>query len=391
MTERHESVTTLSLLGGPLHRLGLRLGLVRDVTNTVPLGLAVGAFLWSVLLALALAEGLGSVFFSISSIGAHVRLLVAIPLLFVCEAMVDPRFAAFGHEIVRSQVVPPSARNALDSEIGRIARWKNAWMPEALFLLAAVLLSLFTPQQNFFAYLAGVTGGSVPAGVDEAGWTSQWYWVVCLTVLRFLLLRWLWRLALWSFFLWHVSRLQLRLVPTHPDRAGGLGYLEVVHTEFIPLVLAISAIQSASLAQDIASGRMTVDAIYPGIALILIADAVLFIGPVCIFWRELWKCRVKGMSDYIAFAARYVNDFDRKWLGADAATGEPLLGTADIQSLADLSNSVSIVRDMRMIPVSPRMMMYLAIAAMLPLLPLALFVYPMADLLAKFFARLSGL
>jgi hypothetical protein len=86
-----------------------------------------------------------------------------------------------------------------------------------------------------------------------------------------------------------------------------------------------------------------------------------------------------------------VNEFERKWLGADPAPGEPLLGTADIQSLADLSNSVSIVRDMRLVPVSPSMLMYLAVAALLPLLPLVLFKYPLADLLAKFFGRLAGL
>jgi hypothetical protein len=67
------------------------------------------------------------------------------------------------------------------------------------------------------------------------------------------------------------------------------------------------------------------------------------------------------------------------------------LGTADIQSLADLSNSVSIVRDMRLVPVSPSLLMYVAAAALLPLLPLVLFKYPIADLLAKFFGGLSGL
>jgi hypothetical protein len=136
---------------------------------------------------------------------------------------------------------------------------------------------------------------------------------------------------------------------------------------------------------------MTIDAIYPGVAFVLLVDAVLFLGPLLIFSRKLWKCKVTGMSDYSALAERYVNEFDRKWLGADPAPGEPLLGTADIQSLADLSNSVGIVRDMRLVPVSPSMLTYLAVAALLPLLPLVLFKYPIAGLLAKFFDRLSGL
>ena len=389
--EEREELADFSLLGGPLYGLGCRLGLVHGRTDTIALGLVLGAFLWIVLLALALVEGFGHVLFSMEAIGGHVRLLVVIPLLFVCEAFIDPRFTAFVHVIVRSQVVPVTTRPALESEIARIARWKDAWVPEALFLLAAVLLALTMRNENFFAYLSGLTGGSNPSAVAATTWTSQWYWMVCVPLFRFLWLRWLWRLALWCFFLWRVSRLDLRLVPTHPDRAGGLGYLEWVHSEFSPLVLAISAAQSASLAQDIALGRMTFDGIYPGVAFILIADAVLFLGPLQIFSRKLWACKVKGLSDYSAFAERYVNAFDRKWLGADPTPGEPLLGTADIQSLADLSNSVNIVRDMRLVPVSPSLLMYLAVAALLPLLPLALFKYPLADLLAKFFGSLSGL
>jgi hypothetical protein len=389
--EKREGLEDFSLLGGPLHRLGLRLGLVRGGTSTVALGMVLGAFPWIVLFALALVEGLGHVLFSIGAIGAHVRLLVTIPLLFACETFIDPRFTAFVHEIVRSQIMPATERPALESGIARIIRLKDAWLPEALFLVAAVLLALTTPNKNLFEYLSGLPGGSNPSAVGEMTWTSQWYWIICMTVYRFLLLRWLWRLVLWCFFLWRVSRLELRLVPTHPDRVGGLGYLGLVHTEFTPLVLAISAAQSASLAQDIASGRMTFDAIYPAVAFILLADAVLFLGPLYIFSRKLWQCKVKGLSDYGAFAERYVNEFDRKWLGADPAPGEPLLGTADIQSLADLSNSVGIVRDMRLVPVSPNLLVYMAVAALLPLLPLVLFKYPIADLLAKFFGRLSDL
>jgi hypothetical protein len=389
--EKREGLADFSLLGGPLHRLGCRLGLVRDGTNTTALGLVLGAVPWIVLLALALVEGFGHVLFSIQAIGGHVRLLVAIPLLFVCEAFIDPRFTVFVRDIVRSQVVPATAGPALEREIERIARWRDAWLPEAFFLLAVVLVAWTTRNENFFAYLSGLTGGSNPSAVGATTWTSQWYWMVCMTLFRFLFLRWLWRLALWCFFLWRVSRLELHLVPTHPDRAGGLGYLELVHTEFIPLILAISAAQSASLAQDIASARMTFDAIYPGVAFMLIVDAVLFLGPLYVFSRKLWHCKVKGLSDYGGLAERYVNEFDRKWLGADPAPGEPLLGTADIQSLADLSNSVSIVRDMRLVPVSPSMLVYLTVGALLPLLPLVLFKYPLADLLAKFFGSLSGL
>jgi hypothetical protein len=240
--------------------------------------------------------------------------------------------------------------------------------------------------------LSGTTAAYDPSrfatGVTLAG---RWYWIVCLPFFRFLILRWIWRLGLWSYFLWRVARLELHLVPTHPDGAAGLGYLEIVHTHFVPLVLGLSAVQAASFAEEISSGRVTFEAIYPALALVLIVDAALLLGPLFIFAPKLWACRVKGLSDYMEFAARYVNGFDRKWLGEDEPRGEPLLGTPDLQSLADLSNSVSVVRNMRWVPVSPRMLTDLAIAALVPMLPLLLLKYPVAELAQMFFARLSGL
>ena len=127
--KEHNISEEFSLLGGPLHRTGRRLGLVRGATNTVALGLALGLIPWIVMLALALIGGAGHLLFSLSVIGAHARLLLAIPLFFLCESMLAPRFAVFVDTIVRSEVVPAHVRAALDAEITRINRWTDYWLP----------------------------------------------------------------------------------------------------------------------------------------------------------------------------------------------------------------------------------------------------------------------
>lgn len=388
MMEEREKIQELSLLGGPLHRLGCRLGLVRGGTNTVALGLALGLITWGVLVALAVIEGVSHEIFLLSVIGGHVRLLVGIPLFFLCESMLDPRVTAFVQMIVRSRVVPESALPVLESEIARIVRWKDSWLPDAMCLLAAVLFTLIAPKLQLVGATAIHDPSRTAADLTLAG---TWYWMVCLTLFRFLMFRWLWRLGLWCYFLWRVARLQLNLVPTHPDGVAGMGGLEVVHTHFTPMVLAISALQSASLAEDISRGTVAFEAIYPAFALILVVDAALFLGPLFIFAAKLWACRIKGLSDYMVFASSYVNGFDQKWLGACAAPGEPLLGTPDIQSLADLSNSINIVRNMRWVPMSLRLVQDIVLAALLPMLPLLLLKYPVADLAEKFFTKLVGL
>ena len=387
MKNEHGLSEEFSLLGGPLHRLGRRLGLVREGTNTVALGLALGVLPWVVLVVLAFIEGVSHQLFSVSLLGAHTRLLVVIPLFFLCESVLDPLLKVFVRTIVHSEVVPRNALPALESEIARINRWKDSWLAEAVCLLAAVLFSLLGPHLQLWGATAAVEPGRSAAEMLMSG---QWYWMVCLTLFRFLMFRWLWRLGLWCYFLWRVAKLELHLVPTHPDGVAGLGYLEVVQTHFTTLILAISVIQSASFAEEIVAGTMTFEAIYPALALTLVLDAVLFLGPLFIFAPRLWLCRVKGLSDYMTFASHYVSGFDRKWLGARSAPKEPLLGTPDLQSLADLANSIDIVRNMRVAPISLRLLTEMAIAALLPMLPLLLLKYPVTELVEKFAAKLFG-
>lgn len=368
--------------------MGSRVGLVRDETNTVRLGLALGVIPWLILMVLALIEGAGHQVFSPSVIGVHARLLLAIPLFFLCESLLAPRLDMFVRTIVRSEVVPPHVQPALEAEIARIHRWKNSWVPDAASLLAAVVLSVFASQ----LHISGTTAAYDPSrAATEMMMAGQWYLVVCLTLFRFLMIRWLWRLGLWCFFLWRVSKLDLQLMPTHPDQTAGLGYLEVVHAHFTPLILAISVVQAAMLAEELSTGLARFEAIYPALALVLVVVAVLFLGPLFILTPRLWACRVKGLSDYMVFGSGYVNGFNKKWLGAPGPDREPLLGTSDLQSLADLGNSISVVRNMRVVPISLLLLKDYVLTALLPFLPLLLFKYPVADLAEKFFARLTGL
>jgi hypothetical protein len=375
----------LSLLGGPLHRLGCRLGLVRHHTNTVPMGLAIGGSLWGVLIVLALNDG--HALWSYTAIGPHARLLLVIPLLFVCESMLDPRVTKVARVLVRSGVVPGPEVPALRSLVERVTRLKDAWLPEALCLLLALGMTWLVPLMQ----IPGTVGYGLDLSTLQLKPTGWWYWAVCLTVVRFLMLRWMWRLGLWYFCLWRISRLRLRLLPGHPDRAAGLGHFEVVQAHFAPLVLAISVAMAASFASDIAGGRMVLDALLADIAVIVLVDALLFVAPLLIFLPRMLVCRVRGVSEYRELAERYVRDFESKWLRSPTSGGEPLLGSGDIQSLADLGTSVERVENMRLAPISLRLLALLLAAALLPMLPLALFKYPLMDLVTQFLTRLTGL
>lgn len=380
-------VPSFSLLGGPLHRLGRRLGLVNEQGDTVKLGLVLGILPWLILLSLALVEGLGGPLFSLYVIGAHVRLLVLIPLLFVGESALAPRMANFVDGTLRARVVAEGSRPALESVIATINRWKDSWLLEALCLVAAMLLQPLAEQSAAM----GVSMSRDPAHAIAIHSLTAWWWGnVCLILARFLVIRWFLRLFCWSYLLLRVSRMELNLLPSHPDGAGGLGGLDNVHREFLPMIVGFSSIVSASFAEELTAGTMAFAEMELVLSVMVVVVIVMFVGPVLVFAPRLKAARLKGAGEFRTLAARYSQQFETKWIGPSAPE-EPLLGTPDIQSLADLANTVKTVREMRTVPVGRHLLTTYGVGVLLPFLPLLTFKYPVAALVTMLFKKLSGL
>jgi hypothetical protein len=322
-------------------------------------------------------------------IGVHVRLLIVIPLFIACESFVAPRMADFVRNILGSGIVPEDELPDLTSAIRRVARLANSRLAELLFFLLAFVYPLFESAVGLpratesWSSILAQSGGKLTL-------VNGWYLIFCLPLFRFLLFRWIWRLGLWWYFLWRVTRLKLRLVPTHSDGAGGLGYLEVVQEHFTPLALAISAGFSASFAEAIFLGTMTFEALYHLVPVVLLLVAGLFVGPLFLFIRKLWECRSTGLNEYMAMAARYARAFDHKWIRGEGTSGESQLGTSDLQSLADLTNSVNVVRRMQVIPIGRRLVIELAAGVILPMLPLVLLKFPVDEVVVHLLRTLTG-
>jgi hypothetical protein len=78
-----------------------------------------------------------------------------------------------------------------------------------------------------------------------------------------------------------------------------------------------------------------------------------------------------------------VREFDAKWLRGGAPPAEGLIGSADLQSLADLGNSFEVVRTMRAALMTRDAVIQLAAATLIPLAPLLLTIMPLEELLKK--------
>jgi hypothetical protein len=211
----------------------------------------------------------------------------------------------------------------------------------------------------------------------------MWFAYVSLPVFQFLLIRWYFRLFIWMRFLRQVSRIKLKLIPTHPDRVGGLGFLSNTVYAFAPLALAHGALLAGMFANRIFyMGAKLTDFKMETASLVIFLFCVV-IGPLLMFAPQLAEAKRRGIREYGTLAQCYVREFDNKWLRGGASADEPLLGSSDIQSLADLGNSIEVVKTMKSAPVTKDSILLLLAAILAPIVPLALTMMPLEELLKK--------
>ena len=211
----------------------------------------------------------------------------------------------------------------------------------------------------------------------------MWYVYVSLAFYQFLLLRWYYRLFIWSRFLCQVTRIELSLIPTHPDRVGGLGFLGNTVYAFVPLAVAHGAILAGWIANRIFFVGAALPDFKVEIAAVILFLLCLVLGPLLLFAPQLAQAKRTGNREYGTLAERYVREFDAKWLRGGAPADEPLVGSADIQSLADLANSFDVVKTMQIAPISRDALLRLVAATLAPVIPLALTMMPLEELLKK--------
>ena len=379
------------VLGGPLYQLFLRTRLAaRPPLDLLKRRLAAITLLaWLPLLVLSALEGRAFGDGGISFLGdldVQVRLLVALPLLILAEKIVHERLRPVVALFVEKGIVRPEDRPRFDGIVSSTMRWRNSVVLE-LGLLAFV----FTGGHALAESLAfrGETWFVRPTdsgpGLSRAGF---WYAWISLPIFQFILLRWWYRLILWGRFLFLVSRLNLDLSPSNPDRAGGLGYLGTSTAAFAPFLVAQSALVSAMVASRILQQGAQLQDFKLELGGVLVFALLQALGPLTVFAPKLLEAKRRGLREYGLLADRYVKEFDRKWIHGGAAPDDSLVGSADIQSLADLDGSFDVVRGMRPFPFGKDTVIQLAVTVVLPGLPLVLTVIPLEELVKRLLGAL---
>ena len=380
------------VLGGPLYQLLRRAHLSDNTVAMVRERMVVIALLgWLPLFILSAIQGYlwgksVAVPFLLD-LEVHIRFLIVIPLLVVAELVVHQRLRHIATAFLERNLIPQDKLEQFDKAITSAFRLRNSVIAEVLLVVIVYVVGVLIVWRQFTVLSADTWFAPASLTSSKLSLAGYWYTYASLPIFQFLLIRWYFRIFIWARFLWHVSRIRLALVPTHPDRVGGLGFLSTAVYAFSMLVVAHGAMVSSQIANRIFFLGAKLPEFEGEIAVMALFLLFIVFGPLLVFLPQLAQTKRTGLREYGTLAEEYVRDFDQKWMRGTRPKAEVLVGSADIQSLADLANSFDVVRSMRLVLITRDSILQLGMALFLPMLPLLLTMMPLKELLR----RLAGL
>lgn len=362
-------------------RLGLippdGLGLVRRALFWSMLGwLPVALWAWYVgrVLPGAAAEPL------LAHFNIHARLLVAVPLMILAEGPANALTARLLPELVRSGLVPPATLLSYRGVLASTARLRDATLPWIVIVGVVVAFTTAAETAHRAHEVVWASEGAVAFGL---GFGGLWYLYVGRTIFLALVLAWLWRIALLTVLFWRIARLELAIVPTHPDRTGGLGFLERLPTAFAPVVLAMGIAIASRWAHDAVYHDLTLRALHIEMIAFVIVCVLLFVLPLLALIGPLKRAKKQALLDYGALVGRQGRLVQQRWIEGQPLADEAVLNAPELGPVADTGALFDAVRSMRTVPIGRSAILPLAAAAAAPLLAVLAIQMPVKELLLK--------
>lgn len=384
----HEPPDFALFLGGPLFQLLVRLRLTNQNLGLLKKRvICLTLFAWLPLLLLSILEGKAwgntAVPF-LYDIEAQARFLVALPLLIAAELLVHKQLRLLVGQFIDREIIPEKELPSFKKLIISAMKLRNSVAAELILLLLVFGGGHYLWSKISIMETAASSAETWYATIDKGGihtsLAGYWYTFISRPLFQFIGYRWYFRILIWARFLWQTSRLNLNLIPTHPDRACGLGFLGMTCSVFSPLVIAHGVLFAGLIANAIffAGAKLTdFMTLVPSIVLFVM---LIVLGPLFVFSPALMRAKRIGLLDYGTLASLYVGEFDFKWMQGGVAD-ERLMGSSDIQSLADLGNSFQVIDGIRSYPFEKRAAIQVLLCVLAPILPLVLTMIPLDKLI----------
>ena len=316
--------------------------------------------------------------------GVNVRCLIAIPLLVLAEGMAHATMQRLLPQFVRAGLVEDKA-DFVETLQG-VARLRDRTLPWVVIAALVLAWTILAPDTHQGHDLLWAGGEGRASSVGFGGW---WYLYVARPVYLTLALAWLWRIVLAFVLFKRLAALPLSLVPTHPDRVGGLGFLESMPTAFALAILAFSAVYSAGWAHDVLYHGMNVASLKVPVGGFLVLVAVVFLAPLVVFGGPLRRTKRAALLDYGALVADHGRTVHHRWIDKKPVEDDTLISAPEIGPVADVQAIYEAVQKMRPIPIGKSTLLAVLVPALIPVLVVVSLQVPIGQLLLHILKALS--
>lgn len=375
-----DSADDVSLIrGGPFYRVQRATRLIAsdrwNLGERVTLAIAIG---W---LPLLLMTGLfhpHSIRSLLSDYRVNARMLIAVPILLVGQVVMETRFRMIVQHLRQAGLLDAKGLQQMDGIIGNLRRWRDSLWPELLiiivvYLSVAAVFSAHVHENRPWALSGDGVAHVLPAGL--------YYAFVSQLVYQFLVGLSLWKWLLWCYFLFRLAKLNLLLVPTHPDGHAGIGFLGLSPMGIAPVTLATATAIGANWRYDILTQGAHLASFKLPAAVFLALVIVVAIGPLGLFVPKLAAVRRQGILQYGILGQLHSMDFHQKWIVHRAGHEEEFLSAPEVSTLTDYGASYESIEKMQPFPVDKGAFLALALSVALPMFPTVLAEIPLAQVL----------
>jgi len=261
--------------------------------------------------------------------GVHVRFLVAVPALILGEGLAHRVCMTLIPYFVTSGVVKPTARPAFEGVLTGVARLRDRTLPWMLIAVLVVAWTLLEPAASGFEGSHEADWASSPDR-GHLGFGGWWLMYVSRPVFSALLAAWLWRLALAFVLLRRIAGLDLSIVPTHPDGAGGLGFMKDFPKAFSALAFAASAVVCSRLAHDVMYHGASLQSLKGVIAAFVVLVVAVCVAPLLAFAGRIGAAKRRALLDYGALIGEHGRLVRRRWILGETPESDALLQAVEI-------------------------------------------------------------
>jgi hypothetical protein len=314
--------------------------------------------------------------------GVHVRCLVAIPLLILAEGMALRIVRTIVSQFLENGLIIDSQRDRFIQIIKDITQLRDKAFPW-MIVFALTLLWLIGVPDSLHAH--ELSWATLDSGLGFGGW---WFLYIVRPIFTILLLGWLWRIGLLFILFYRISKLNLALVPAHPDAMGGLGFLEKPPKAFVLVTLAMSAVLASRWIHDSLYHQIALDTLKLPLLSFAILWGLIVLAPLYVFSAKMISTRKKAMRQYSALLAEHGRLVHRKWILGQKVGEQVILDSPELGPSADIETIYAAVKNMRKFPIGKSCIMPILVPIVLPMVIVASTQIPFMKILTTLFKAL---